>query len=52
VERASSRLARLDPFGTPAYAVETAAAWPMFGQYVAHDMTADRSPIAPQARLA
>lgn len=30
-------------------AVETAAGWPMFGQYVAHDITADRSPIAAQA---
>ena len=33
-------------------AVETAAGWPMFGQYVAHDITADRSPIGPQARAA
>lgn len=31
------------------YAGETAAGWPMFGQYVAHDITADRSPIAPRA---
>lgn len=31
------------------YATETAAGWPMFGQYVAHDITADRSPIAPRA---
>jgi hypothetical protein len=37
---------------TRGYAVETAAGWPMFGQYVAHDITADRSPIAPQAQLA
>jgi hypothetical protein len=33
-------------------AVETAAGWPTFGQYVAHDITADRSPIGPQARAA
>jgi hypothetical protein len=33
-------------------AVETAAGWPMFGQYVAHDITADRSPIGPQASAA
>jgi hypothetical protein len=31
---------------------ETAAGWPMFGQYVAHDITADRSPIGPQTQLA
>ena len=37
---------------TSADAVETAAGWPMFGQYVAHDITADRSPIAAQAGLA
>jgi Animal haem peroxidase len=30
-------------------AAETAAGWPMFGQYVAHDITADRSPIAATA---
>ena len=33
-------------------ATETAAGWPMFGQYVAHDITADRSPIGPEAQLA
>jgi Animal haem peroxidase len=33
-------------------AVETAAGWPMFGQYVAHDITADRSPIGARARAA
>jgi hypothetical protein len=33
-------------------AAETAAGWPMFGQYVAHDMTADRSPIAAAAEPA
>ena len=31
------------------YVEETAAGWPMFGQYVAHDITADRSPIAARA---
>jgi hypothetical protein len=33
-------------------AVETAAGWPMFGQYVAHDITADRSPIGAHAGAA
>lgn len=28
-------------------AAETAALWPLFGQYVAHDLSADRSPIDP-----
>jgi hypothetical protein len=36
---------------TGADAVETAAGWPMFGQYVAHDITADRSPIGARANL-
>jgi hypothetical protein len=26
-----------------------AAAWPFFGQYVAHDLTADRSPLRAHA---
>jgi hypothetical protein len=30
-------------------ATDTAAGWPMFGQYIAHDITADRSPIAVHA---
>jgi Animal haem peroxidase len=29
-------------------AVDTAAGWPLFGQFVAHDITADRSPVAGQ----
>ncbi len=41
-----------DGAGDCAFAVETAAGWPMFGQYVAHDITADRSPIAAQAETA
>lgn len=32
-------------------AVETAAGWPLFGQFVAHDITADRSPLAHRAEL-
>jgi len=28
------------------------AGWPFFGQYVAHDLTADRSPLRPHADLA
>jgi hypothetical protein len=34
------------------YTRETAAGWPMFGQYIAHDITADRSPIGARADLA
>jgi hypothetical protein len=30
----------------------TAAGWPFFGQLVAHDITADRSPIGPHADVA
>ena len=30
-------------------AVDVAAGWPMFGQLVAHDITADRSPLAHRA---
>ena len=37
---------------TCAYGETVAAGWPMFGQYIAHDITADRSPISPQAQLA
>jgi hypothetical protein len=33
-------------------AVETAAGWPMFGQYIAHDITADRSPISARGEQA
>lgn len=40
-----------DGGGDCADAAETAAGWPMFGQYIAHDITADRSPIAAQATL-
>ena len=32
-------------------AAQTAAGWPMFGQYVAHDISADRSPIAARAEV-
>lgn len=28
---------------------EVAAVWPFFGQFVAHDITADRSPLVPRA---
>jgi Animal haem peroxidase len=31
---------------------EGAAGWPFFGQLVAHDITADRSPVGPHADLA
>src|SRR5262245_48442736 len=30
-------------------ATETAAGWPMFGQFIAHDITADRSPLTLHA---
>jgi hypothetical protein len=30
----------------------TAAGWPLFGQYIAHDITADRSPLAHHAERA
>jgi hypothetical protein len=32
-------------------AAETAAGWPLFGQFIAHDITADRSPLTPHAEL-
>ena len=31
---------------------EGAAGWPVFGQFVAHDLTADRSPLTHHAELA
>lgn len=34
---------------TGAFAAGTAAGWPLFGQYLAHDITADRSPIGGRA---
>ncbi len=30
-------------------ATETAAGWPLFAQFIAHDITADRSPLTPSA---
>jgi Animal haem peroxidase len=30
-------------------ATEAAAGWPLFGQFIAHDITADRSPLSPRA---
>jgi hypothetical protein len=32
-------------------AIETAAGWPLFGQFIAHDITADRSPLTGRAEL-
>jgi hypothetical protein len=32
-------------------ATETAAGWPLFGQFIAHDITADRSPLAHRAEF-
>jgi hypothetical protein len=32
-------------------ATETAAGWPLFGQFIAHDITADRSPLTHRAEL-
>ena len=33
-------------------ATETAGGWPLFGQFIAHDITADRSPLTGHAELA
>jgi Animal haem peroxidase len=30
-------------------AIQTAAGWPLFGQFIAHDITADRSPLTAHA---
>src|SRR5438270_1888423 len=38
--------------GGPRPEAQEAAGWPMFGQFVAHDLTADRSPLTMQADLA
>jgi hypothetical protein len=32
-------------------ATETPAGWPLFGQFIAHDITADRSPLTHRAEL-
>jgi DnaK suppressor protein len=32
-------------------ATETAAGWPLFGRFIAHDITADRSPLTSRAEL-
>jgi hypothetical protein len=32
-------------------AIDTAAGWPLFGQFIAHDITADRSPLTHRAEL-
>jgi hypothetical protein len=32
-------------------ASETAAGWPLFGQFIAHGITADRSPLTHRAEL-
>jgi hypothetical protein len=32
-------------------AIETAAGWPLFGQFIAHDITADRSPLTHRAEF-
>jgi hypothetical protein len=43
------------PAGTGAFArtpdASVEAGWPFFGQYVAHDLTADRSPLAKHAEV-
>jgi Animal haem peroxidase len=33
-------------------AADTAAGWPLFGQFIAHDITADRSPLTPEGGVA
>jgi hypothetical protein len=40
-----------DPAGQDGRDGSTAAGWPYFGQFVAHDITADRSPISDHADL-
>lgn len=37
--------------GAPVVEAEGAAGWPMFGQFVAHDLTADRSPLTLHAEV-
>jgi hypothetical protein len=37
--------------GAPIVEAEVAAGWPMFGQFVAHDLTADRSPLTLHAEV-
>ena len=39
------------PVGLPDPDAEEAAGWPVFGQFVAHDITADRSPLTHHAEL-
>jgi hypothetical protein len=41
-----------DGAGPPDPDAEGAAGWPVFGQFVAHDITADRSPLTHHAELA
>jgi hypothetical protein len=43
---------RADGTGPPDPDAEGAAGWPVFGQLVAHDLTADRSPLTHHAELA
>jgi hypothetical protein len=38
--------------GGPLMEAQEAAGWPMFGQFIAHDLTADRSPLTMQADVA
>jgi hypothetical protein len=43
---------RADGTGPPDPDARGAAGWPVFGQFVAHDITADRSPLTHHAELA
>ena len=43
---------RADGAGPPDPDAQGAAGWPVFGQFVAHDITADRSPLTHHAELA
>jgi hypothetical protein len=38
-----------DPAGAPDADAKGPAGWPFFGQFIAHDITADRSPLGPRA---
>ena len=43
---------RADGTGPPDPDAQEAAGWPVFGQFLAHDITADRSPLTHHAELA
>jgi hypothetical protein len=50
---ANSADSRSDAYARPGWCEDARveAGWPFFGQFVAHDLTADRSPLAPHAEV-